>query len=161
MSRSALEARWIALSRRERVLIVLMLALAGGILLWLAVWRPFEAARADAEQRLATAISTNRAIGEDLATLRSLPVRNVGRQRVDEALVRETADAAGLTLDRLDRGPDGRLSLAIGSVRSGAFLGWIAGLEARGVQVESVEMTPGATPATLTVQAQLRLGGPS
>ncbi|HEX7855980.1 MAG TPA: type II secretion system protein GspM [Sphingobium sp.] len=147
---------WSALSERERRLVALMLLLVGGVLLWLGVWRPVQAGIADGRTRYGAAVDANAAVR---AKVRLLKHMGPGAAHSDAPIgqsVAQTASEAGLTLDRSAAQGEGRLAITIGSARAGALLAWLSGLEARGVLVETISVTPGTTPGTVVVQAVLR-----
>jgi general secretion pathway protein M len=72
-----------------------------------------------------------------------------------DQIIAQSAAEAGLTLDRSASQGAGRIGITINSARAGALLGWLAQLEARGIAVETMSMTPGTTPGTVVVQAVL------
>lgn len=150
-----LAAWWTGLSGRERRLLTVMLVLFGGVFLWLGVWRPVQDGIASGWARYGAAVDLNASVRGRLAALKGAPPV----QRADVAIgqaVAQSASEAGLTLDRSAAQGDGRLAITIGSARAGALLAWLSGLEGRGIQVETISMTPGTTPGTVVVQAVLR-----
>lgn len=151
-----MKAWWTALSGRERRLVTLMLVLVGGVVLWLGIWRPVEAGIASGWARYGASVDANAAVRAKIAALKAAPpaVRR-GAAAIGQS-VAQSASEAGLTLDRSAAQGEGRLAITIGSARAGALLAWLTGLEARGVQVETISMTPGTTPGTVVVQAVLR-----
>jgi len=151
-----LKSWWSALSGRERRLVTLMLLLVGGVLLWLGVWRPVEAGITSAWVRYGASVDANASVRAKVAALKAAPaVSNRGDAAIGQS-VAQSASEAGLTLDRSAAQGEGRLAITIGSARAGALLAWLSGLEARGVQVETISMMPGTTPGTVVVQAVLR-----
>ncbi|MET0239399.1 MAG: type II secretion system protein GspM [Sphingobium sp.] len=147
---------WSALSGRERRLLSVMIVLVGGVFLWLGVWRPVEAGMASGWTRYGAAVDTNASVRAKLRTLRMTPANRGGRGAAIGQSVAQSAAEAGLTLDRSAAQGEGRLAVTIGSARAGALLAWLSGLEGQGVQVDTISMTPGATPGTVVVQAVLR-----
>ena len=146
---------WIALTLREKRLIGVMLILLAILFVWLAIIRPVTdgLARARADH----VIATDRAgrIAASVDALRNAPRRSV--PALDGALdqvVAQSAGEAGFTIDSSNPvGPD-RVTLAIGSARAAALFAWLAGLEARGIVVETITIQPGAN---ATVSARLLL----
>jgi general secretion pathway protein M len=130
-------------SRRERRLILVMLALAALTLAWAGVIRPLGDALASARTRHADAVIR---LGETRARLEAARLAGRGGARriaapiADE--VRARAAEAGFTLLSVDNdGPD-RVRVSVQSARPGALAGWLARLEERGVIVDSVAFTP-------------------
>ncbi|MFT3965011.1 MAG: type II secretion system protein GspM [Sphingobium sp.] len=149
---------WSGLSDRERRLVALMLLLAGGVLLWLGVWRPVEAGLADGWLRYGAAVDANASVRAKLKALKRLKGGGgpaAGDVPIGQS-VAQTASEAGLTLDRSAAQGEGRLAVTIGSARAGALLAWLSDLEARGVAVETIGISPGTTAGTVVVQAVLR-----
>lgn len=153
---SGLRTWWAGLNERERRLVTLMLVLAGGVFLWLGVWRPVMSGLEGGRARYAAAVDTNASVRAKLAMLRSLPggPKDKATGPVDQVIAQSAAEA-GLTLDRSAAQGAGRVGITIGSARAGALLGWLAKLETRGIGVETLSMTPGTTPGTVVVQAVL------
>ncbi|MCE7797497.1 type II secretion system protein M [Sphingobium sufflavum] len=151
---TALKQWWSGLSGRERRLVTIMLLLVGGLVLWLGVWRPVEAGIASGWARYGAAVDANASVRARLRLIRRASgtgvVAPIGQS------VAQTASEAGLTLDRSAAQGAGQMAVTIASARASAALAWLAGLEARGIIVETISMTPGATPGTVAVQAVLR-----
>ncbi|HEX7874013.1 MAG TPA: type II secretion system protein GspM [Sphingobium sp.] len=147
---------WTGLSGRERRLVTLMLLLVGGVLLWLGVWRPVEAGIANGWVRYGAAVDANASVRAKLKRLKGKGAVTVRSDVPLAQSVAQTASEAGLTLDRSAAQGTGRLAITIGSARAGSLLAWLSDLEARGVLVETISMTPGTTPGTVVVQAVLR-----
>jgi general secretion pathway protein M len=153
---SAARTWWSGLSGRERRLVSVMIVLVGAMLFWLGIWRPIHAGIDTGWARYGAALDTNAAVRARLKVLRRLPARSGGAAAELGQSVAQSAAEAGLTLDRSAGQGRGRFSLTIGSARAGALLAWLAGLEARGIMVETISMTPGTTPGTVVAQAVLR-----
>lgn len=150
---------WSGLSDRERRLMAVMLAILALFVAWLGVWRPIHSAIDDGWATYGAAVDRNAAVRARLAQLGRLPVRGNAAEAVNvEQFVTQSAAEAGLTLDRSAAQGSGRLAVTIGSARAGALLAWLSALEARGVVVETLSMTPAATPGTVSAQAVLRGG---
>lgn len=149
---------WSGLSGRERRLVALMLVMVGGTLLWLGVWRPVEAGIASGWVRYGAAVDANASVRGKIAALKATPAIPPRGAAIAQS-VAQSASEAGLTLDRSAAQGEGRLAITIRSARSGPLLAWLSGLEGQGVQVETISMTPGATPGTVVVQGVLREAG--
>ena len=127
-------------SRREKWLILAMLALLGVTIVW-GIIRPLDEALSSARRRNADAAIR-------LAQTRAQvdAVRTVRRARPEapavplDGLIRESASAAGFALDSV--AADGnKLRVHINSARGGALLGWLGELEGRGVLVDQLNVT--------------------
>lgn len=152
----AVKAWWLGLSGRERRMVSIMLVMVGGVFLWLGVWRPVEAGIANGWVRYGAAVDANASVRAKIRLLRRASIRTGSTNAAIGQSVAQSASEAGLTLDRSAVQGEGRMAITIASARGGAALAWLAGLEARGVMVETISMTPGATPGTVAVQAILR-----
>lgn len=150
---------WSGLSNRERRLITVMLAVLALFVGWLGVWRPIHSAIDDGWAAHGAAVDRNAAVRARLEQLERLPARASGSDAVNvEQFVTQSAAEAGLTLDRSAGQGAGRLAVTIGSARAGALLAWLSALEAQGIVVDTLSMTPAATPGTVAAQAVLRSG---
>lgn len=107
---------WTSRSPREQVLLALMAALAGVVLLWFAVLAPLRAAQADAERHLLQAMADEAVVRaaateiERLAQAAPPPARS----GTLEAAVDGTAQAAGLTVVRMEAAPEGIQAVVAG-----------------------------------------------
>lgn len=127
-------------SRREKWMILVMLALLGVTIVW-GIIRPIDEAlssarraNADAAVRLAR---TQAQVGAVKALRRARP--EAPTMPLD-ALVRESASAAGFALDSV--AADGaKLRVHLNSARGGALLAWLGGLEEQGVIVDQLNVT--------------------
>ncbi|WP_420605410.1 type II secretion system protein GspM [Novosphingopyxis sp.] len=71
--------------------------------------------------------------------------------------VRQSAEAAGFTLDAADPAGEGQVAIRIASATPEALFGWLGGLEARGLSVENLTVDPAPNNAgTLSIAATLR-----
>lgn len=130
-------------SEREQRLLLLMLAVAIPLLLWLLVWRPVTGALDTAWDRHRDAVERH---GRVLAAVEAM---KGARQPVAApiageiaALAGESAGRSGLTLSSAAaQGPD-RASVSIAAGEPRAMLAWLRGLEAQGIAVEDLRMTP-------------------
>ncbi len=127
-------------SRREKWMILAMLALLGVTLVW-AVVLPIDDALSSARRRNADAAVR-------LAQTRAQvdAVKAVRRARPEapatplDTLVRESASAAGFALDSV-AADGGKLRVHLNAARGGALLGWLGDLEAQGVIVDQLNVT--------------------
>lgn len=138
-----LKDRWTAFSVRERWLVGTMLALFAIILLWLGIIRPIEGRLASAEAEHAAAIERHAAIRARVEAIRGLSGNRPPALGAPlDVVIGQSAEETGFTLDRNDSMGDGRIGIAIGSARPTAFFGWLAALEAQGIQVETLSVQP-------------------
>ncbi|MCM8558195.1 type II secretion system protein GspM [Sphingomicrobium sediminis] len=134
---------YLALSRREQVMVLAMLAIAAPVLLWLAVIRPVNAWHDSARDEFVVAserYGNVRALalaleqGEDDA-----PVAAFAGTVSDYVSV--SAAQAGFALTRnVEAGPD-RTDIGIAQAQAQAALTWIDQLRASGLRIESVRLT--------------------
>ena len=71
--------------------------------------------------------------------------------------IRQSAEAAGFTLDAADPAGAGQVSIRIASATPEALFGWLGGLETRGIAVQNLTVDPvEGAPGTISVSATLR-----
>jgi general secretion pathway protein M len=151
---------WQLRSRREQVLLGIMLALAALTLAWLLVIRPLGDARASARERHEAAIV---ALAEARAQAQAIG-RIEGRRapRLEGALmpiVSASANEAGFALSRITPDGDNRVSLSMSAAKPQAFFAWLDRLETeRGLVVERVNVTSNSD-RTLSVELTVRTRG--
>ncbi|MBB4641037.1 type II secretion system protein GspM [Rhizorhapis suberifaciens] len=154
-----IKGKWAIFSIREKWLIGIMLTLLVMIILWLGVLRPIESGLASAKARHAAAIDRSAAIRARVAAIKTLsgqgsPVR---RGPLD-VLIGQSAAETGFTLNHNERQGEDRVAFMTASVRPTAFFGWLASLEAQGIQVESLSVEP-TDNVVLTANGVLRASG--
>ena len=151
---------WGERSPREQWMLGVMFALLAGIILWLGVMRPLEAAKVSARDALSEATERNAQIRMKVKLLKSLP-RNASPASSPmplDQLVGQSAGEAGLTLERAQAQGSGRIEIAVASVRPVALFSWLASLEEQGVRVETMSARPSPTAGSVSVQALLTRG---
>jgi general secretion pathway protein M len=136
-----LRAWYVSRSRREQLMLLLMLAVALPVLAWLLVVRPLSAAY---DRALVDHLEGVDRHGRVLALTgaSSQPVR--GRQSGGDLqlLVTQTAAQAGIALERIvPAGPNTVEVSGIG-VRAPSATQWLQQLETRGLRAEQLTMTP-------------------
>lgn len=144
-------------SLREKRLILAMLALLGVTIVWAGVIRPVRDGLESTRERHANATVR---LGEVQRQVSAVKAIQRGRPRLPEGAiadaVRARADEAGFALASLD--PEGdRVRVTIATAKPGALLGWIAGLEADGLLVDSSTISgngDGTVAATLTLKGR-------
>lgn len=156
----SLSAWWLARTRRERTLLLILFALFGLTLGWLLVVRPLGDRLADARERHGAAVI---ALGE--AKAGAADIGRLERQRpaalgapVEQA-VAQSASAAGFQLSKIQPDGPGRVSLAIEAARPQALFAWVSELETRrGLIVDRLTASSNSD-RTLSVQLVLRSRG--
>jgi general secretion pathway protein M len=155
--RDSLTAWFASRSRRERHLILVMLALAALVLVWLLVLRPLGDALSAARERHGAAVialAEARAQAEAIGRLER--VRPAALEEPLAALVGRSAGEAGFQLSRLEPQGERVVTLAMEAARPQAFFAWVDGLErGRGLVVERLSATANSD-RTLSVQLSLR-----
>lgn len=158
MSRSIVNrarARWVMLSARERALILVMLGLFAVLFLWLGIVRPVQDGLARARADHAIAVDRAGRIARLAVAVKGAAAAPRLQGALDQ-VVAQSATEAGFTLDNATpEGPD-RMTIAIGAARPPALFAWLAALEARGIGIETIVVTPGAG-GTVAARATLRV----
>jgi general secretion pathway protein M len=149
---------WQARSARERRLIAMMLALAAGLLLWVGVYRPVNAALEDARVRHEQAVANFGAIKARVDLLGRNDTATLSATITPEALVSAIAEEGFVAEPPRSLGP-GKVELRVSSARATALLGWLARLEAGGVRVETAQVAPASGMDTVAMQAVLAVPG--
>ena len=149
-----LRAWYFGLSLRERRLVLLMIAVAVPVLLWLAVWRPVAAAHDEALDRYRMALDRNGRIaamtGVAAGEQRPAPV-------IDGSLAAwllAHATEQGLVLARNEDLSDVRAEVEMGAAGAADIARWLGALEAEGLRIENVRLAPspnGGVAMTATV----------
>jgi general secretion pathway protein M len=151
---------WRLRSRREQVLLSVMLALAAVTLAWLLVIRPLGDALSQARERHARAVvalATARAQGGIITRLEQR--RTPPLEGTLQSVVSMEAGQAGFALTRLTPDGDNRVSLSMAAARPQAFFAWLDRLEAsRGLVVERLNVASNSD-RTLSVELTLRARG--
>lgn len=130
---------WQDRSRRERVLISIMLALLAAATLWLGVWQPITGLRAGAEADARLAAARLAQARAHVAAIAARPTTSGGRLT---ELVGQRLAQAGLQAARMDASGDGQLVVELAAVNGRLLLGWAAALEQRdGLVIEQLEAT--------------------
>ena len=155
---SAILAWYGSRSSREQRLLLAMLAIAVPVLLWLLVYQPVTRALEGAWDRHAEAVDRH---GRVLASVEALKgaARPVAAAPAGEmaALASESAGRSGLTLASAAAQGSDRAAVSIAAGAPQAMLTWLRGLEAQGVLVEDLRMTP-APDGTVALTAVLTRG---
>lgn len=133
-------AWWNGRSARERWMLGVLAALMVGVGLWLGVLKPLDAwadrAASDQTRALQNRAAVDRALAE-MAAIKTNPAPRANRPL--EALINETASAAGLSIDRLEPDPAGGMRVAIEGGQANVVFPWIAQLQVEhGVAAQSL-----------------------
>lgn len=151
-----LRARWAMLSLRERGLILVMLALLVVVIVWLGLIRPVQDGLARARADNIIAVDRAARIEAVAAALKGVRGDAPKLESAIDQVVAQSASEAGFTLDSANLEGPGRLSIAIGAARPAPLFAWLAGLEARGIGVETIIVDPAAG-GTVSARATLRV----
>ena len=137
-------AAWFnARSLRERRMILVMLGLLAVVILWVGIIRPVGDGLASSRERYDDAVlrlASTRARVD--AVKRSQKIGAVALTGSLADTVRLRADSAGFALASLDSDTPGRVRLTIATARPAALFAWIADLEAEGILVDELAVTP-------------------
>ncbi|MCG8392707.1 MAG: type II secretion system protein M [Pseudomonadales bacterium] len=143
--------------REQQVLKVLAVVVALVLLYWL-VWAPTVNSREQAQRRYVANMQTLRWIESNSAAVRAASASSNGTQlsRNWVSEVSRSADSYGLTLKGFS--PDGNRAVRIQMENQPASqtVIWLQSLQEKGVQITTLEMTPGDKSGTATVRATLQ-----
>lgn len=152
-------AWWSERTPRERVLVLLMLALLAGLAAWLLVIRPLGEAKVEARVRYglaAAALSDARGRAAELERLERLPRPSLGAPL--DAFLAGSAAEAGFAGSRVTRAGEGQAGIVVPAARPQALFGWIDGLQRRGLTVERLRAAANSD-RTLTAELIVRIRG--
>jgi general secretion pathway protein M len=142
-------------TQREQRMLLAMVALAALTLVWVGIIWPVTDGLSSARERHADAVIR---LAETQARVKEVETLQRNRPAALEAqldsVIRDRANEAGFALASVS--PDGpnRVQITIATARPGPLFGWIAGLEASGILVDSLATTDNGDK---TVSAQLAL----
>jgi len=130
---------FIALSRREQILLGIAAVLALGVIGFFGIYRPLYDLATDAKRSFYEATMQAGRI-EAKAQALSMPANRRPAEAIAALNLLLASEAAerGFTLDSNQAQGSNRAEIAIGSARSPAFLSWLADLERRGVVPETL-----------------------
>lgn len=155
---AALKSWWHARAMRERLLLAGTGVLALLIFGWLLLLRPQAAALDRAHDRLDGTVARLAEVRAAVRRIRAAGRATASATQPVDAVVGQSAVAAGLTVARIETSADG-VTLAIDAVRPPALFGWLAGLEQEtgiGVRRFSAQRNEDST---ISVQMLLGRGG--
>lgn len=143
-------------TRREQLLLLVMVAIAVPLLLWLLVVMPVTAAYRDSLQDQLEAVDRHGRVLALADAAKASPARapspDAGTDM--QLLLTEAAGNAGIALQQAT--PDGPDAATVGAagVRAPAVAQWLRELDARGIAVSELRMTPQGD-GTVSVSARL------
>lgn len=155
---SSVSGWFLSRTERERWLIILMLAIAIPLLLWLLVARPLMLGLEAAKARHVAAVEQHGAVLAQLAQLEGASTAAIPAGGAPLALrVTDSAAQAGIRLAANEpRGPD-TVTIALAAAPPTASLRWLRQLEASGIAVRELTITPEGQGA-VSVRATLGQG---
>lgn len=155
-ARAWFEAR----TRREQVLLGVMIAMLLATVAWFGLVSPIRAWRADAAERRLEAAEALASIQGDVARINAAArTAPTGSGEPMEPLLIRTAEQAGLSLSRQQAESDGAQTAWLEGAPPQAVFGWIATLEqAHGVTVSNLTALKAAN-GGLDVQVSFRQAG--
>ena len=145
-------------SRREQRLILLMLALAALVLVWLLVLRPLGDALAAAKERHGSAVvalASARAQAAEIARLEGAAGGGPAASGPLDSFLSRAAGEAGFQLSQIQAaGPD-QATVVMEAARPQAFFAWVAAMESAGLIVERLSARANAD-RTIAVEIAFR-----
>ena len=146
---------FVARSKREQRLTLLMLAIALPVLAWLLVVRPLSAAYDDALQDHLAGVDRHGRVLALAEAARSTQSRPVEASEADlQLIVTEAAGQAGIALQGATANGANAVDVTVAGGRATALGQWLAQFEARGITVQQMTMTP-QPDGTVTMSARL------
>lgn len=132
-----------ARTRREQLMLLGMAAIGVPVLAWLLIVLPLGKAYDDALERHLEAVDRNGRIVALADAIKAQPARSAVPRNVDlQLVVTEAAGLSGVTLaEASPAGPDS-VSLSIANSTAAAAGEFVRTLEARGLTVDELRMTP-------------------
>jgi general secretion pathway protein M len=152
---AALILWWQTRSRREQHLILVMLALLGGVVFWLGLWRPVQAWQGAQGQALSHAIAAQRHATHAATALSALEAHKPPPFELPlNDYLKASANEAGFTLTGAEaQGESVRITLT--SARPPALIAWLLVLETKGIFINEGRITANSD-TTVALDAILR-----
>jgi general secretion pathway protein M len=127
------------------------------VFFWLGVWRPVDEGLTTGWARQGAALDRYSSIKAKVDALKRAPAGAAqGARTPIEQLVTQSASESGFTLDQVGNQGAGRMSISIAAAKMSALMSWLGQIEASGVSVQTISITPGSTDGTVSVQAVLQ-----
>jgi general secretion pathway protein M len=141
---------------RERRLVLLMLAIAIPVLVWLLIVRPMAQAYDDALEQHLEAVDRNGRVRmlADAAKATPRAVRAAPSAADLGLVVAEAAGQAGLALEGNNPAGANAVAITVGQAPARTAVQWLNDLETRGLTVEEWKMTPSG-PGTISLSARV------
>lgn len=139
---------------REQRLILLMLAIAVPLLIWLLLVRPLDKAYDSALERHLEAIDRNGRVRALATAPRAAPPTTSAATQDVGLLVADSASRSGLTLGANASAEPGTVNITIPQGPLVAAMQWLRELEASGMRIEDLRMVP-AGEGSVSVTARL------
>lgn len=134
---------YLSRTRREQLLILLMLAIALPLLAWLLVVRPLNGAYDSALRDHLEAVDRHGRVLALADAAKSAPSRPVAASNADlQLIVTEAASQAGITLQGTNPNGPNAIDISVTGGRAGALTQWLAQFEAHGLSVQQLSMAP-------------------
>ena len=131
---------WLARTPRERLMLLVMVAIAVPVLAWLLVVTPLIAAKEDARADYLLALDRHVRV-EALAQPPEERAASIGMPITQ--YLETQAGQRGLTLSVNALDAPGQARIAIAQANGQALLGWLGELEANGLALTNVQIMPG------------------
>jgi general secretion pathway protein M len=156
-----LRKAWASRAPRERVVIAALAVVLGAAAL-LSVLQAAERGRTQLQNsvpalRAQAALLDQQAAEHQRLRATPAPTASPGDLR---SLIQARADAARLPLTRIDAADADHVQITLGAVAFADWLGWIAGLQAQHVRVESARIEALAAPGLVSINATLARSRP-
>lgn len=136
-------AWYLGRTARERLLLALMSLLLLGFLAWFAVARPLILGLDSARERHLAAVQRNGEVLAQVAQLRSAPAPTRTSGAAPLALrVTDAAARAGVQLSANEARGAGSVTITVAAAPPTSTLGWLRQLEASGIQIRELTITP-------------------
>lgn len=151
---------WQGRTLREQRMLLAMFGLAAVVLAWLLIIRPLSDALSAARERHSEAVVALADVRAQVAAIGAAqqPAATASLSGPVEVIVRESAEAAGFPVTRINAVGAGQASVIIDAVRPQAFFGWVAQMESRGLIVDRLSANPNGD-QTLSVNVTFRARG--
>ena len=146
-------------TKRERHLILLMLAIALPVLAWLLVVRPLSGAYDQALDDHLAAIDRHGRVLALAEAAKSTPTRRVQANKADlQLIVAQAATQAGIALQGANASGANAVDVTVAGGRATALGQWLAQFEAQGIAIQQMSMTP-RPDGTVNMSARLARHG--
>lgn len=142
LATSPLWQRWQRLPARDRLALLLLGAFLLAVTLYFSVWQPAQRTLAEAREHYQQQRALHAYLEQNAELARQMsraPAPNLAPGQL-QGLVTATAQQQGLTVESLEIGADGRLSIRLPEAPADTLLGWLAALQAQGVRLDEASL---------------------